>query len=190
MFGRIEPAQAERLRPIIAGRTVWTLGSGPDLHEAWQLISMGATTVHAVDKASRHITPTFTPVDPPGIVDCRAYFHEFEAHHTGTTPPDVAVVKWPQTNRQDGLTRLIARAHTVVYIGRNDGATACGPPDMWRHLRTRTLVDVVEGHRNDMLVYGPPHPTGTTHPPRCREERHAYTDPVPESTPKNPDPDQ
>ncbi len=40
MFGRIEPAQAERLRPIIAGRTVWTLGSGPDLHEAWQLISM------------------------------------------------------------------------------------------------------------------------------------------------------
>jgi hypothetical protein len=151
---------------------------------------MGATTVHAVDKASRHITPTFTPVDPPGIVDCRAYFHEFEAHHTGTTPPDVAVVKWPQTNRQDGLTRLIARAHTVVYIGRNDGATACGPPDMWRHLRTRTLVDVVEGHRNDMLVYGPTHPTGTTHPPRCREERHAYTDPVPESTPKNPDPDQ
>jgi len=58
----------------------------------------------------------------------------------------------------------------VVYVGRNDGITACGGVDMWSHLQGRALIQIVEGVHNDMLVYGG---DVIKTSPRCREEEHA-----------------
>jgi hypothetical protein len=177
MYGFLEGAQAERVATLIAGRTVWALGSGSDMQEAHRLASLGAATVYAVDKAHRErlLVPTFerARVDRAAVYDCRAYFVEFETHVqvTGLPNPDVAFLKWPTAQRHPGLLQLLKRAGTVIYVGRNDGITACGGTLMWEHLRTRTLLEVVEGPRNDMLVYGGGGEYTTI--PRCREEHYA-----------------
>jgi hypothetical protein len=178
MYGYLEKAQAERVTHLVAGKTVWALGSGSSLEEAHRLTALGASTVYAVDKAHRggQMTPTFNRARAgKGVVyDCRAYFVEFEAHVTvaGLPNPDVAFLKWPTVTNPPRLPQLLARAGVVVYVGRNDGVTACGDYRMWEHFRTRTLLEVVEGPRNDMLVYGGEE--GYAGTPRCREEHYAF----------------
>ncbi len=179
MFGLLEPQQIERIKAIVVGKNVWALGSGPDTQEAWSLLEFGADRVYAVDKAQRSSMrePRFSKLYTGGnnwrICDCQSYFTEFVkyAKDENLDEPDVVFVKWPQTNHQAGLVQLIARATVVVYIGVNDGATACGPKDMWSHFRARSLLEVVQGKHNDMMVYGDPCEPAAE--PRCREEVNA-----------------
>jgi len=179
MFGRIEPAQIERIKALVEGKVVWALGSWYDPQEAWQLVSFGTREVYAVDKARKTaIEPVVFKRLHTGTIgeiwDCGAYFTDFGkwAKDTGLPDPDVVFMKWPRESRQAGLVALVARAPIVIYVGRNDGVTACGGPDLWEHLRSRRLLEAVEGAHNDLLVYGGECPRSTE--PRCREEEHAF----------------
>jgi hypothetical protein len=169
VFGQLEPAQIAVLEDLVRGKTVWALGSGSDLQEAWQLVGLRASTVYAVDKARRTFGPEFRQVRP-SLWDCGAYFPEFSAWARDLPDPDLVFLKWPRESPQAGLIGLLARAPMVIYVGRNDGITACGGVDMWSHLQVRDLLQVVEGVRNDLLVYGG---DVIKTSPRCREEEHA-----------------
>lgn len=179
MFGLLETAQVERIKALVEGKVVWALGSGYDTQEAWQLVSFGAAKVYAVDKARKTaFEPSFKRLhtgDLGEIWDCGAYFTDFGkwAKDTDLPDPDVVFMKWPRENNQAGLVALMFRAPVVIYVGRNDGVTACGGPDVWEHLRSRELSQVLEGTRNDLLVYGAGGEPSPSPAPRCREEAHA-----------------
>lgn len=179
MFGAIEPKQLEVLCGLVAGKSVWDLGCGPDLAEARLLTSLGAREVYAVDKHGRNnsMVPRFSRlVDGTSgvIVDCQAYFDEFSSflERAGLSEgPDVAFIKWPTVNGGFGLTQLVSRAPKVVYIGLNDGLTACGSRSLWEHFKARKLETVVEGAGGSLLVYGAP--CAPALEPRCKEEMEA-----------------
>lgn len=177
MFGLLEPAQISCVKDLVRGKTVWALGSGPDTQEAWQLVSFGASKVYAVDKARKKgIGPSFEKLHTGAlgeIWDCGAYFTDFGKWAKALPDPDVVFLKWPRENNQAGQVALMSRAPVVVYIGRNDGVTACGGPDVWSHLRGRELSQVLEGTHNDLLVYGAGGEPSPSPAPRCREEAHA-----------------
>lgn len=145
-YGQITNKMMSTLKPIVTGRTVWALGSGRDDKEARMLLALGARGVTSIDKLKE---------DPMGR---RIYFADFEKLLlTGSVDiADVAFIKWPITTLlgADGLARLAARCNKIVYIGKNDGFTACGDPSLWYLLRRRKLETVVEHEANDMLIYG------------------------------------
>lgn len=177
MFGLMEDEMHSRLREIVSGKTVWALGSGHDTQEAWQLLSFGASLVYAIDKHHRSgmVEPSFRRLHTGAtglgdIVECRAYFTEFEefVERKDLRGPDIAFIKWPPVSPTVRLTQLISRAASVVYIGRNDGVTACGNSSLWRCLRGRLVREEITGKHNDMIVYGASCDLASK--PRCREE--------------------
>jgi hypothetical protein len=176
MYGALTDKQIEAIGHLVSGKTVWALGSGHDLQEARQLVGLGASTVYAVDKHRRHSTiePRFarlsTHPKEAVIIDCWAYFGEFDQYvrESGIGCPDVVFVKWPAASGSSGIARLLAQTRLIVYVGLNDKITACGTRELWRHLRARTLMSVIEDRKNTMLVYG--EACEPVIEPRCEEE--------------------
>jgi hypothetical protein len=168
--------QMLRLGQVVSGKSVWALGSGPNLKEAEMLVSHGASSVHAIDK--HHRSNSFAPEIKSGsslgvrVYDCRAYYAEFLELIGPEATVDVAFVKWPSATPQPGIAQLIARAETVVYVGKNGDGTICGSMELWLALRLRSLVDVIPGRMNDMIVYTEKLQRRVDYP-RCREELEA-----------------
>ena len=181
-YGEVTPEMRKVLRAHAKSKVVYALGSGSGEEEGTLLARAGASFVCLVDKAGRGVegecTPrtwTSSPTRQCRGERCTLYFSEFldRLRTWQVLPPDVALAKWPQTTHLPGFVELLSLAPVAIYIGRNDGITACGPPLMWTHLRQRELLDVVQGERNDMLVYG-----GVTvwaERPRCREEANTFS---------------
>jgi hypothetical protein len=193
-YGLIEPAMIEALRPLVASKIVWDLGPGSLNDEPIFLLRLGAREVLAVDKEGPFRPDPTQPEDqavPRGVNGrlrrITTLFYNFAttvaasastpatgpdtAPDTGpdTAAPDVAFLKWPSNVVSVGLPFLLSRAPIVVYIGLNDGRTACGDLWVWEHLHKRPLLCAIRGEKNDMLVYGPPVEVKPG-PPRCREE--------------------
>lgn len=175
MFGEISEGMRVRLKEILQGKEIWALGAGPDLHEAWVLLSLGAKRVWSVDKSQRFLGSSTNKVQTGSgyeILDFRGYFEEFFDLKRGEDNTQVITfLKWPQTNFTPGLIDLLGLSQTVVYVGKNDGATACGSPQLWGYLSRRELQEEIQSCKNDMLVYGGVSPI--EYPPRCREEEEA-----------------
>ncbi len=181
-YGELTPKMRKVLRAHAKGKVVYALGSGSGEEEGTLLARAGASFVCLVDKAGRGVEGECTPRMWTALLTqqcrgerCTLYFHEFLDRVTmgQVLQPDVVFVKWPQTTHLPGFVELLSLAPVVIYIGRNDGITACGPPQMWMHFRKRELLDVVRGGRNDMLVYGGPAPWAER--PRCREEANTFS---------------
>ena len=172
MYGFISKEMTTALEGLVKGKRVWNLGCGNGGAEPQLLKRLGATVIHAVDKANRNhiLTPTF---GTSGVITwCDMYYTEFSAFIGPSSAADVAVIKWPDTGPLTGLVGLLDKCEVVVYIGTNDGFTACGNPSLWRYLATREFITAVENRHNDMIVYGKPVETATA--PRCREEELAW----------------
>ncbi len=181
-YGELTPKMRKVLRAHAKGKVVYALGSGSGEEEGTLLARAGASFVCLVDKAGRGVegecTPrtwTSSPTRQCRGERCTLYFSEFLDRVTmgQVLQPDVAFVKWPPTTNLLGFVALLSFAPVVIYIGRNDGVTACGTPLMWTHLRQRELLDVAESGCNDMLVYGGPAPWAER--PRCREEANTFS---------------
>jgi len=162
------------MRDVVAeyvrGRSVAALGSGPGPGEGLWLGSLGAADVWAVDKAGRRLAPSSIRVEGPcPVTYWAAYGSEF---HAVRGPIDVAFLKWPETAAR--WADVLGDVPTVIYVGCNRLGTGCGHHTLWRALSFRPVLRVVEGVRNDLVVYGPP--TAVSAPaPRCREEVGAWT---------------
>lgn len=171
MYGFISKEMTTELEGLVKGKRVWSLGCGTGGTEPQLLKRLGATAVYAVDKARRNHTLYPNSVTECGVITwCDMYYIEFIDKFTATA--DVALIKWPDTGPLVGLVPLLDKCNVVVYIGTNEGFTACGNQALWRYLASREFVSEVRGQRNDMIVYGKPIEGAVA--PRCREEELAW----------------
>ena len=69
-------------------------------------------------------------------------------------PYDVAVVSWPQNSRLWSIDTLLEQAECIVYLGMNDGVTACGDSYFWHYLLTREYLQDLRREKQHMIVYG------------------------------------
>ena len=54
----------------------------------------------------------------------------------------------------DGLLQLLARAETIVYLGKNTDGSMCGFPAVFEHMVGRRLLAYVPHFRNTLVVVG------------------------------------
>jgi hypothetical protein len=140
-FGRLSLKQEAALKPQIAAAIVHDLGAG-DLSIASDLLRLGAQQVVAIDKAPYRKRP------PQGIHTVTCYFENYPA------PIDIAFVSWPREHFDIGLLALIRKARIVAYLGCNTDGNACGFPQMWRYLSTRSVLAYVPEEYNSLVIYG------------------------------------
>lgn len=134
--------QQEAIQEVVRGRVVHDLGAG-DFVLAHELLRMGASKIVALDKEAPH-----TWKGDARIQVVRGYFHAY------TGDIDVAFMSWPQNYNDEGVLRLIERAGTVVYLGKNTDGSACGSLRMFDHLVGRELLAHVPDRANTLLIYG------------------------------------
>lgn len=158
MYGTWFHGFDEVVRPFVEGRIVWALGSGTDEAEAEHLERCGAAGVILVDKHDRRLGPAVYRVSSGQRTLVWAYFHELDAiPELEGIPRDVALVKWPRESDPGGhLSRLLQSFPCVIYIGKNDGWTACGSPQFWRDMQRRLILAAQEYRTNDLIVFGAP----------------------------------
>ena len=163
-WGMVTNKMMASMKPVVEGKIVWALGSGPDDKEAKMLYSLGAGDVTLIDK--------LRPVPSRRVIYFRDFYDRISAGHEVFA--DVAFIKWPVNTASgaDGLSRIAALCSKIIYIGKNDGCTACGDPNLWYLLRRRKLETVVEHEANDMLIYGE---YCAPRNPETREEAMTFT---------------
>ena len=67
----------------------------------------------------------------------------------------VLFVSWPDIHKT-GIANLLSLGNIIVYVGKNDGCTACGDEDFWARLMSDYIpILEVQAHDNDMVVYLP-----------------------------------
>lgn len=170
-YGSLSGPMFQAIAKVVRDQRVWALYSGGGLTEARMLIRAGAAHVCAVDKQFSSLAPQYLPFDGGRIIDCRALVSQFLRDYAKQAPPDVVFMKWPDVSLR--MSGELDTAPTVIYMGRNNGLTACGPQALWRALSYRPVQTVVEGPRNDLVVYGP-RGDAPALSPRCNEEVHAW----------------
>jgi hypothetical protein len=140
-YGFLSKAQAEAVCPFVQGREVYDLGAG-DLFLTRKLVSMGASVV-AVDKHGfgGHTMPAGVTLGPQ-------WFHQ-------VAPADVriAFISWPN-NCCMVLSRIIAEAETVIYLGKNTDGTICGDAQLFAELVKREVLVYLAERPNTLIVYG------------------------------------
>jgi len=140
---RFSEQQQEALRPFVEDRVVHDFGAG-DLSVTLGLVPLGARRIVAIDR--------FRMTDPmvPHFERLTCYFHDFH------DPVDTAFMSWP-INHDCGLTEIAQRSRTVIYMGKNTDACACGTPKLFRSLVRRKVLAHVPDFINTLIVYGPEH---------------------------------
>lgn len=157
-YGRWTQELADAARPFIVERTVWALGCGGDFHEAILLQSLQAKHVVLVDKLFRkgrgpHVDKGHS------VTVVGAYFDEVSSLDLGNAPDkEVAFVKWPVSTTwgPDTLPPFLSGFKYIVYVGINDGYTACGTPDLWRFLFDLEKVFELKTGADDMMIWRNP----------------------------------
>jgi hypothetical protein len=83
-----------------------------------------------------------------------------------TLPEGVSTIftKWP-ANYRLRWGHLLQPAETIIYVGMNDGITACGDQEFWMQMQHREVKFDVRGIRSNLIVYG-----NTTDTPGFRPE--------------------
>ncbi len=138
--GLLFPEQEKALAPLLKKRVVTDFGAG-DLQMARTCLRLGAKHVIAVDKA-----PWGKPTKRITVV--AQYFHQYRK------PIDVLLLSWPINHHCAGLIEAVARAETVVYLGKNTDGSACGTPLLFSNLLVREVLVHVPHYRNTLIVYG------------------------------------
>lgn len=141
-YGKLTDQQARVVAQHVAGREVHDLGAG-DLALASQLLTLGATTVSALDRNLPRKSPD------PRIFLTQGYFHQYRGDI------EVAFVSWPCNWQDRGLTGLLRRTPLVIYVGKNTDGTVCGGEDFWRSLQGREVLAYLPAPDNSLIVYGP-----------------------------------
>lgn len=142
-FGTLTKEQAKYVQHFVAGRVVTDLGAG-DCELARLLKKLGASKVIAVDKNGPIMK------ESKGVSCVRSYFSDYRE------PIDVAFLSWPINWHVEGLIPALARASTVIYLGKTTDGMMCGWLTMWRHLSARTVLAEYPNPNNTLIVYGAP----------------------------------
>jgi len=152
-FGILSPAQKRALRPYVHGRVVYDLGSGNDLELAQQLTYLRVKEVVAVDTYPSPWAYSTTGYGPKGTSEeiIRYVRQDLVNFHE---PVRTAFVSWPSNRPNPGLLRILKGASVVIYLGTNMDGTACGTPDLFRYLATRSVLAHEPDMRNTLIVYG------------------------------------
>ena len=158
MYGKLTEDQWWLMARHVKDQTVYDLGAG-DGYYSMLALAQGAEMVVAVDKSP-------VPQRHYKLLHERCYFSDLRAPYPGVD--EVALVFWPVNYPTPGLVDLISGAGRVLYLGRNDGLTACGSKELHDHLLGRELLAYREDKRNDLLLYGGAQEG--PHSARCREE--------------------
>ena len=145
-YGLLTPEMETALQPFVEGQDVWDLGAG-DLTYTKRLLKLGADHVWAVDKC-----------EPLSDVPRKATYIEsyFQALLEKPPPMNIVFLSWPfnASGAVRGLTGLVERAPTVIYLGHNLDGTCCGVGPLWDNLTQRKVLAHVPHPRNSLIVYG------------------------------------
>ena len=138
-YGHLTPKQLAAFARHVANRDVTDLGAG-DQWLSRLAVMHKASSVTAVDKEPLKFVR--------GVVAVNGYFAFY------TPEIDLAIISWP-SNYRCGLTALIERARTVIYLGKCTDGVACGTPCLWEHLTRREVLWHEPDRTNTLIVYGP-----------------------------------
>jgi hypothetical protein len=147
----MDPKIAAALVKLVAKREVYDLGSGDGKRSRAALL-LGAARVVAVDKDDVVRRATLLP----GISRVQS---TFAALVRKDPKIDVALVSWPWVH-DHSLLRLLERAKTVLYLGKNTDGVRCGSPQrtiqkaLFSHLCAREVFDYVPTQIESLLAYG------------------------------------
>ena len=144
------------IAPHIAGETVFDIGAGDFQHsEALATIAQKVIAIEPNDHWG---------IDRAKLMHANKRLQIVSARIGEIVPPDepfVLWLSWPVNYRLRGLIDWFEKAKKIVYLGVNDGITACGGPDLWSHLVTREiLVESTVGRNRlsdcqcNLVVYG------------------------------------
>lgn len=168
---RLNSAQWAAARQAIEGRHVYDFGCG-NCELALQMLDHGAASVTPIDKLER-------PRWLRSRKGLRPYVGmEFGEWARATVrlgdhgapvprgPEEVALVSWP-TNRQSShdLVSCLRQFQSIVHVAGNTNGSICGSRDLYRYLLGRQCVAAVRARPNDLVLYGPPLPEGTSRVP-------------------------
>lgn len=154
-YGKLNQKQINCIVPVITNRTVHDLGAG-DCVLSQNLLMLGAKEVIAIEKEDGINKPNVS-----GLIHRKMYFHEMNEDI------DVAFLSWP-ANYDTRVVQVLRRANTIIYLGINDGMTACGTPKLFQYFLTRKVIAYIPGEgmlrstrdigactpQNTMIVYG------------------------------------
>ena len=150
MMGDLEGHEAV-VQEYVKGKVVWDLGAGR-LTLAEKLVALGASRVFAVEKEEGLLSPPWSHVTALWCCIDQAPFPQ---------PDDVVFLSWPLNHVLGGLVERLEQAGTIIYLGMNDGVSACGGPDFWTHVVGRELLverttfrHERQEFRHDLVVYG------------------------------------
>lgn len=183
--------ELEALLRQAAPQEVWDLGAGTG--EADDLFrELGVGRVVAVEKEATLVAylerrAHFRRRGGRKYQILAASFDELaEGKHPSAPDPSpgaLAWVSWPVNRNLPGLNVLMASwPGPVMYVGCNDGFTACGHPRLFQVLSGRQILGTAElsGSRQQALLYAPLPPAGspdsayrsTIHPLEAEALRH------------------
>ena len=176
MYGDITESMQAAIEVRVQNKVVWALGTGgvgrrKKNCEVRLLLDLGAKFVYSVDKEMQRSMPEAIPGE--NYLDYRGSYGDFlEYALERGLGPDVVFTKWPMNTEQRGFSALVGMAPQVIYIGRNDQFTSCGPKSFWKHLFHRELERMEVSPHNTLLAYGALIPFERT--PVAEEERAAF----------------
>lgn len=141
-YGQLSGEQEKSLVEFVRRRKVYDLGCGPHLRMAKKLVELGARKVVAVDK------DWMDKGKLPRIEKRRVDFGDFRERVR------TAFVSWPWATPPSELVRIVEKAETVIYLGKNFDGVICGDEEFWGSLARREVLAHVPNKRNTLIVYG------------------------------------
>jgi hypothetical protein len=163
-FAWEHPELVELATPVVReAPEVWDLGSGGG-EMTRTLLSWGARRVVSVEKEATMVTyirrrAHHARWGPDRFLLLGMTFEELASERNRNPAPAdgaVALVSWPVNRLSHGLNILLGSwPGPVLYVGQNDGFTACGHPRLFEILRTRPILGQAELRATQQsLLYG------------------------------------
>lgn len=143
LFGRLNQAQKDTIRPFVQGQRIHDLGAG-DLGLASELLQLGAKHIMAIDKEEAP-----SRAHDPAITYTRGLYSAFP-----DLRPEIAFLSWPINHVLPDLNRIVSNAKTVVYLGKNTDGTSCGDRSLFQEFVWRELLAYVPDRQNTLIVLG------------------------------------
>lgn len=145
MYGQLSPEQREVVAAFVRGKRVIDLGCGNCALANIMIETCGAAHVTAINYK---MSPR---EDVPKISFVSSLFEDYDGE-----VPEVAFLSWPVNRPVPALLRLVERAETVIYLGKNTDGTSCGWLDLFEHFSGRAILRHLPDQRNTLTVYGWP----------------------------------
>jgi hypothetical protein len=162
-YGEFRSEWIALISPFVVGQHVCVLGCGGRFsrsylertdHEIGLLLSMGARKVTAIEKdfdgVIRRDDLSFGAYAISDQIDLIQALYVQAALPQGVS---TIFTKWP-ANYRLRWGHLLMPAKTIIYVGLNDGITACGDREFWLQMQHREVKLDVRGIRSNLTVYG------------------------------------